>query len=33
VRRVVPPLRVGGGAMDLSPIIVWVIILIIRGSL
>jgi YggT family protein len=33
VRRVVPPLRVGGGAMDLSPIIVWIIILIISRSL
>ena len=33
VRRVVPPLRVGGGAMDLSPIIVWVIILIISRIL
>jgi len=33
VRRVVPPLRVGGGAMDLSPIIVWVIILIIRSAI
>jgi YggT family protein len=33
VRRVVPPLRVGGGAMDLSPVIVWVIILIIRSAI
>ncbi|MGA2528586.1 MAG: YggT family protein [Acidimicrobiales bacterium] len=33
VRRVVPPLRVGGGAMDLSPIIVWVLILIISRLL
>ncbi|MGA3351622.1 MAG: YggT family protein [Acidimicrobiales bacterium] len=33
VRRVVPPLRVGGGAMDLSPIIVWVAILIISRLL
>jgi YggT family protein len=33
VRRVVPPLRVGGGAMDLSPIIVWVAILILRSVL
>jgi len=33
VRRVVPPLRIGGGAMDLSPIIVWIIILIISRSL
>lgn len=29
VRRVVPPLRVGGAAVDLSPIIVWVAILIV----
>jgi len=33
VRRVVPPLRIGGAAMDLSPIIVWVVILIVRGLL
>ncbi|MGO9962104.1 MAG: YggT family protein [Acidimicrobiales bacterium] len=33
VRRIVPPLRVGGTAVDLSPIIVWFVILIIRGLL
>jgi YggT family protein len=33
IRRVVPPLRVGGATMDLSPVIVWVIILILRGLL
>ncbi|MGA2803634.1 MAG: YggT family protein [Acidimicrobiales bacterium] len=33
VRRIVPPLRVGGSAVDLSPIIVWFAILIIRGLL
>jgi YggT family protein len=33
VRRIVPPLRVGGAAVDLSPIIVWFAILIIRGLL
>ena len=33
VRRIVPPLRVGGAAVDLSPIIVWVVILIVRGLL
>lgn len=29
VRRVVPPLRVGGASVDLSPIIVWVLIMVI----
>jgi YggT family protein len=33
VRRIVPPLRVGGTAVDLSPIIVWIVILIVRGLL
>ncbi|MGD0983516.1 MAG: YggT family protein [Acidimicrobiales bacterium] len=33
VRRIVPPLRVGGTAVDLSPIIVWFVILIVRGLL
>jgi YggT family protein len=33
VRHFVPPLRVGGAAVDLSPIIVWVVILILRGLL
>ncbi len=33
VRKVVPPMRIGGGAMDLSPIIVWVAILIISRLL
>ncbi len=33
VRRIVPPRRVGGTAVDLSPIIVWFVILIIRGLL
>jgi YggT family protein len=33
VRRVVPPLRVGGAAVDMSPIIVWVVILIISRIL
>jgi len=33
VRHFVPPLRVGGAAVDLSPIIVWVVILIVRGLL
>lgn len=33
VRRVVPPLRVGGGVMDLSPIIVWVLILILSRTI
>jgi YggT family protein len=33
VRHFVPPLRVGGAAVDLSPIIVWVVILILRGVL
>ena len=33
VRRIVPPLRVGATAVDLSPIIVWVVILIVRGLL
>lgn len=29
VRKVVPPLRAGGAVIDLSPIIVWIVILII----
>jgi hypothetical protein len=29
----VPPLRVGGGVMDLSPIIVWVLILILSRTI
>lgn len=29
IRRVVPPLRMGSGAVDLSPIIVWIVILIV----
>jgi YggT family protein len=33
VRKAVPPLRAGGAAIDLSPIIVWVAILIIRSLL
>jgi YggT family protein len=33
VRHFVPPLRVGGAAVDLSPIIVWVVILILRSVL
>jgi YggT family protein len=33
VRRIVPPLRVGGTAVDLSPIILWIVILIVRGLL
>ena len=33
VRRVVPPMRVGGSAVDLSPIIVWIAILIISRLL
>ncbi len=33
VRRVVPPLRVGGAAVDMSPIIVWIAILIISRIL
>ena len=33
VRRIVPPLRVGATAVDLSPIIVWIVILIVRGLL
>jgi len=33
VRHFVPPLRVGGAAVDLSPIIVWIVILIVRGFL
>jgi YggT family protein len=33
VRRVVPPVRVGGSAVDLSPIIVWIAILIISRLL
>jgi len=33
VRHFVPPVRLGGAAVDLSPIIVWVVILVIRGLL
>jgi YggT family protein len=33
VRHVVPPLRVGGTAVDLSPMIAWVVILIVRELL
>jgi YggT family protein len=33
VRHFVPPLRMGGAAVDLSPIIVWVVILIVRSLL
>jgi YggT family protein len=33
VRHFVPPLRVGGAAVDLSPIIVWIAILVVRGLL
>jgi YggT family protein len=33
VRRVVPPLRVGGAAVDMSPIIVWIAILILSRLL
>jgi YggT family protein len=33
VRHFVPPLRVGGAAVDLSPIIVWVLILILSRLL
>jgi len=33
VRHFVPPLRVGGAAVDLSPIIVWVAILILSRLL
>ena len=29
VRRVVPPVRVGAGALDLSPIIIFVVLLIL----
>ena len=31
IRRVIPPIRLGGGALDLSPIILLVGISIIRG--
>ena len=33
VRHFVPPLRVGGAAVDLSPIIVWILILILSRLL
>jgi YggT family protein len=33
VRRVVPPMRVGGTTVDLSPIIVWILILIVSRLL
>jgi YggT family protein len=33
VRRVVPPVRVGGAMLDLSPIIVFVVLLILRDIL
>jgi hypothetical protein len=29
VRRLVPPVRVGAGALDLSPIIIFVVLLIV----
>ena len=32
VRHFVPPLRVGGAAVDLSPIIVWIVILIVSRA-
>jgi YggT family protein len=31
IRRVIPPVRIGGGALDLSPIILLVAIRIVRG--
>ncbi|MCI0424588.1 MAG: YggT family protein [Actinobacteria bacterium] len=31
IRRVIPPIRLGGGALDLSPIILLIGIQIIRG--
>ena len=31
IRRVIPPIRLGGGALDLSPIILLVGISVIRG--
>lgn len=31
IRRVVPPIRIGGGALDLSPIILLIAIGILRG--
>lgn len=33
VRRLLPPVRVGAGALDLSPIIVFVALLILRSIL
>ena len=29
VRRIVPPVRMGGGALDLSPVIIFVVLLIL----
>lgn len=33
IRRVVPPIRLGGGALDLSPIVLLVILRILMGVL
>lgn len=33
IRRLVPPVRIGSGTLDLSPIIVWLIILIVSRIL
>ena len=29
IRRVLPPLRIGGAALDLSPLVVWLAVLLI----
>ncbi len=31
IRRVIPPIRIGGGALDLSPIVLLIVISILRG--
>jgi len=33
IRRIVPPLRVGGSSVDMSPIVVWVLVLVIARLL
>jgi len=31
IRRVLPPLRIGGAALDLSPLVVWLAVLLIMS--
>jgi YggT family protein len=33
IRRLIPPVRIGSGTLDLSPIIVWLVILIVSRIL